>query len=117
MNSYSIYFLRSRLFQSNLERIQKTNATDTKLSAYLERHKNILSEQIEQLRSLYGRNTLNNASPLPAAVGPTQKFHSTPFRPNLTKIHWDLNSLGPNNSHTEVVESRMSKYSAQSVIY
>uniref|UniRef100_A0A1B0CB43 ZZ-type domain-containing protein n=2 Tax=Lutzomyia longipalpis TaxID=7200 RepID=A0A1B0CB43_LUTLO len=66
------------LFQAKLSDIQTTCDPKSDFYSYLESHKNIITEQIEQLRGIWKQSLIN------------QKPHysSTPHRPSLMDVNW-----------------------------
>lgn len=103
--------MENRLFQQNLEQIQKTCRPDSDFHNYLEQHKNILTSQISQLQEIWKSSEREKFSP---PQQQQQKFHSTPFRrDHMTTINWDLPSLDA-STVTVTNEERVPEASKQS---
>ncbi|XP_055713853.1 dystrobrevin beta [Phlebotomus papatasi] len=66
------------LFQSKLSEIQTTCDPKSDFYTYLESHKNIITEQIDQLRSIWKQSLINQRP----------HYSSTPHRPALMDVNW-----------------------------
>ncbi|XP_059617073.1 dystrophin-1 [Phlebotomus argentipes] len=79
------------VFQSKLSEIQTTCDPKSDFYTYLECHKNIITEQIEQLRGIWKQSLIN------------QKPHysSTPHRPPLMSVNWQKTEIQEEVPSTE----------------
>lgn len=112
MKYFLTNFLALRIFQKNLGKIQTWCNPDSEFHRYLEQHKNILTEQIEQLRVIWKQSDDIEEGKESAVVTPVpvQKFHSTPFRPHTKAINWDLTAFDASGACSEAEKSKYSKF-------